>query len=223
MAALTLADLVANRTMSVEMAATLAVAAEERRSMLFVAIPRMAGKSTTMHAALQYATPATPFHQLSRAAGPGLAIPAAPTGGYLVMSEISDVGFDDYLWGEDVRRVFATLAGGAFSLATALHAGGIDEAFKVICGDNGVPDEHAARIDLLVYIRSLGRWDRPVRRAVEAVYEIQGVLNGRPQAVALHRWAQAEDQFETLDAPRRLGTEVDSYERYVEEFAGAHS
>ena len=46
MSGLTLADLVTNRTMSPEMAATLAAAAEERRSLLAVAIPRGAGKST---------------------------------------------------------------------------------------------------------------------------------------------------------------------------------
>lgn len=57
MASLTIVGLVANRTLSPEMAATLAAAAEERRSLLFVAIPRMAGKSTLMRAVLRYAPP----------------------------------------------------------------------------------------------------------------------------------------------------------------------
>ena len=43
-----LVELVRNRTLSPEMAATLAVAAEQRRSLLMVEIPRMAGKTTTM-------------------------------------------------------------------------------------------------------------------------------------------------------------------------------
>jgi type IV secretory pathway ATPase VirB11/archaellum biosynthesis ATPase len=222
MTALTLANLVANRTMSGEMAATLAVAAEERRSMLFVAIPRMAGKSTTMQAALRHAPAGTALHQLSRAGGPNLAIPPTSTGGYLVMSEISDVGFDDYLWGDEVRRVFASLAGGGFSLATALHAGGVEDAFDVICGHNAVPDEHAARIDLVVYIRSLGRWDRPDRRVVATMDEIEGVTGGVPEARLLHHWSEREDRFEVAERPLRVGAEATRYDRLVEEFARGH-
>lgn len=218
MTALSLADLVRNRTMSAEMAATLAVAAEERRSMLFVAIPRMAGKSTTMQAALRHAPPGTALHQLSRAAGPGLAIPPAPTGGYLLMSEISGAGFDDYLWGGEVRRVFSALAAGGFSLATALHAGGLGEAFEVVCGQNAVPDAHAAGIDVVVYIRSLGLWDRPDRRAVATIHEINGVSGGRPDARLLHSWNEREDRFEAGERPLRVGTMAESHARFVEEF-----
>src|SRR5262245_39995098 len=115
--ALSLHDLVTNRTLSPPMAATLATAARERRNMLFVAIPRMAGKSTVMHAALQFAPEGTPFHQLSRRDA-NLGIPARGDGGYLLMSEVSQAGFDDYLWGGEVVQVFAALRQG-FSLATA--------------------------------------------------------------------------------------------------------
>ena len=87
--ALTLANLIANRTLSPEMAATLAAAAEERHSILFVTIPRMAGKSTLMQAVLQHAPAGTSFHRLSTAEGPDLGIPASGDGGYLVVSEIS--------------------------------------------------------------------------------------------------------------------------------------
>lgn len=203
---LTLADLVRNRTMSPAMAATLAVAAEERRSMLFVAIPRMAGKTTVMRAALACAPPGTAFHHLSRSAGPGLGIPPAPDGGYLVMSEISDIGFPEYLWGHEVRLVFEALDGGGLSLATSLHAGSLEEAFEVIAGHNAVPDRHAARIDLVVYIRSLGYWDEPTRRAVASIHEVEGVTGGRPAARLLHCWVEAGDRFEAVQEPARVGT-----------------
>lgn len=214
---LTLVDLVANRTMSPPMAATLAVAAEERRSMLFVAIPRMAGKSTVMQAALQYAPAGTSFHALSRASGPGLGIPAHADGGYLVLPEISPAGFPDYLWGADVRAVFAALAGG-FSLATALHAAGVKEAFDVITRQNGVPDEQAARIEVVTYIRSIGPWERPERRVVAAIYEVNGVNGGPPQARLLHRWSESDDRFEVVEQPRHLGVAGDRAERYRAEF-----
>jgi hypothetical protein len=221
MAALTLVDLVQNRTMSPEIAATLAVAAEERRSLLFVAIPRMAGKSTTMQATLQYAPRGTAFHQLTRAAGPSLGIPASPDSGYLVLSEISGAGFADYLWGDDVRQAFESLAAGGFSLATALHAGSVEEAFDVITRQNRVPDEHAARIDLMVYIRSIGHWAQPVRRAVAGVYEVNGVEDGQPAARLLHRWDEAADRFEVVLPPLRIGSETATFDQRRAEFSQA--
>ena len=217
---LSLTDLVQNRTMSSEMAATLAAAAEERRSLLITAIPRMAGKSTVMRAALQHAPASTAFHAVSRAAGRGLGIPGTGDGGYLLLSEISQAGFDDYLWGVEVRRVFGALPGG-FSLATALHSGGVDQAFDVITRENGVPDELAARIELVTYIRSIGPWDRPHRRVIESMYEIDGVHDGRPAARLLHRWVEQEDRFEVVEDARHIGTVAGSLERYRALFAEA--
>ena len=200
---LTLHDLIKNRTMSSAMAATLATAAAERRSMLFVAIPRMAGKSTNMHATLDEAPAGTARHVLSRDL-PNLGIPEQGDGGYLVVSEISEAGFADYLWASEVRAVFAALGRG-FSLATALHASGPDEAFAVLTRSNGVPDVQAARIELMTYIQSIGPWSRPTRRVVAAIYEIEGVHNGHPDARLLHRWSESDDDFEVVDTPLKIG------------------
>jgi hypothetical protein len=207
-ASIGLADLVANRTMSVEMAATLAAAAAERRSMLFIAIPRLAGKTTTMRAALTFAPEGTRFHELTELAGDTLGIPEETDPGiphYLIMSEIAQVPFPDYLWGEPVRRVFASLRDGRRALVTALHAGGVEEAFEVI-RENGVPDEDAALIDLAVYIRSIGDWHSPTRRAIATMHEIDGVTEGHPSVRLLHRWDEADDRFEAVEPPRRIGT-----------------
>lgn len=213
MASLTLVDLVANRTLSPEMAATLAAAAEERRSLLFVAIPRMAGKSTLMRAALRYAPSGTPFHELS-AARPDLGIPASGDGGYLLVGEVSPAGFVDYFWDADVRQVFAALEQG-FSLATALHAGSVNEAFEVLTRENGVPVDQAARIDLVVYIRSIGDdWSRPERRAVALIAETDGIHPG--QARLLHRWSEPDDRFEAVEQSRRI--DAVTTERYRREF-----
>jgi hypothetical protein len=218
---ISLADLVANRTMSPEMAATLAVAAEERRSMLFVAIPRLAGKTTTMRAALEHAPASTPFHHLSRSAGPSLGIPDASDGGYLVMSEISPVGFDDYLWGPEVQLVFERLAEGKFALATALHAGSFEEAMAVITHENGVPPERAASIDLVVYIRSIGEWSSPSRRAVATIHEVDGVAGGAVRGRLLHSWSEHGDRFSVEQAPRQVGSIVGSYETHLAAFRAA--
>ena len=220
---LMLADLVRNGTMSPAIAATIATAAAERRSLLVFAIPRLAGKTTTLRAALAHAPAGTPVHELSQAEGAGLGIPAEPDGGYLFVSEIADTPFPDYLWGEPVRRVFDALERG-FALATALHAPGIDEAFAQICHANGVPDTQAARIDLAVYIRALGPdWRAPIARRVAAVHEIQGVTNGVPRTRYLYAWDDEHDRFETVEAPTRLGTAGGDFERFVDEFTRAAS
>jgi hypothetical protein len=203
---LTLSDLVRNRTMSPSIAATLAVAAEELRSLLFIAIPRHAGKTTTMAATLEHAPPRTPIHDLDEAHGADLGIPPEGDGGYLRMAEISQAPMSNYLWGEHVRQVFAALGRG-FSLVTALHATGVDEAFEVITTSNDVPDEQAGRIDLAVYIATVGDdWRAPERRAIAEVREIDHVERGRPLGRTLHRWHEDSDTFEDVAAPMLVGS-----------------
>jgi len=191
--------------MSPEMAATLASAGAGRHSFVCVAIPRQAGKSTVMRAILAEAPHGTPMHQLSEAHGVGLGIPLDDDGGYLLVSEISPAGFYEYLWGRPVQRVFGALDRG-FSLATALHASGVEEAFEVICGYNGIPDEQAARIDLIVYIEVFRVRGAGVARRVAAVYEIDGVEDGVPRARLLHQHQAEDDTFEVVEAPRLLDT-----------------
>lgn len=218
---LTLTDLVRNSTMSPAIAATIATAAAERRSLLVFAIPRLAGKTTTLRAALEYAPAGTAVHDLSKDHGPGLGIPEQADGGYLFVSEIAETPFPDYLWGEPVSRVFEALGRG-FSLATALHAPGIDEAFSQICDGNGISDELASQIDLAVYIRSLGPdWREPTARRVAAVHEVQGVTGGVPQTRYLYAWDDRNDGFETVESPTRIGTAGGDFDRFLEEFARA--
>lgn len=69
----TMVDLIHNGTMSVEMAATLWAAMDARRSLLVVAVPRLAGKSTVENAALALLPPRrspTPHDRRCRAARP---------------------------------------------------------------------------------------------------------------------------------------------------------
>ncbi len=208
--------------MSAAMAATLATAAEERRSMLVAAIPRLAGKSTMLMAALAHAPEGTALHDLSEDYGPDLGIPEEPDGGYLVMAEIAQTPFPHYLWGEPVRRVFRALHRG-FALATALHADGVKQAFKII-HENEVPDADAAQLELMVYIRSLGEdWRNPTRRVVEAIYEVDGVVDGEPRVRPLHRWSQIADRFEDIEPPRRIGMQSGGLDRHLREFANLGS
>lgn len=190
-------DLVANGTMSTEIAATLREVARARRSFLVMAIPRLAGKTTVMQAMLAEAVgaPVVTLGHDGDAVGP---LVERARGGYLVVPEVSRGAWaPGYVWGAPVRAAFAA-AGCA--LATALHAPNPDEAFALICRGCRVPDADAARLDLVVYLRSLGPPDAPTARRVAAVHEIRGVQGGKPDARLLFRWDERRDRFES---PRR--------------------
>lgn len=217
MAELTLTDLVANRTMSPGMAALLAAAAGERRSLLMVAIPRMAGKSTVMDAVLEHRTSDTPRYDLGTRHGDTLGIPETsdPTG-YLAWSEIANHPVTDaYLWGPPVQQIFEAARADGHAIATALHADGIDSAFAVIA-ENEVTDEQASKIDLVAYIRSLGHWETPTRRAIEGLYEVDRVESARPVHRLIHRWDEPTDTFEAVAEPSLVSSEV--YQRHLAQF-----
>ena len=218
--ALKLADLVANRTLDAGMAALLAAAVAERRSLLVVAIPRNAGKTTLMTAALDERPDAVPLYLLGTRHGESLGIPDADAPpGYLSMSEIAPHPVtDSYLWGRDVQRIFAAAQARGHAIATALHADGIDSAFEVIA-ENGVTDEQASLIDVVVYIRTIGPWQHPERRAVETIHEVERVRDGRVVARLTHRWDEAADRFETADAPSSVSREA--YEHHLARFTDA--
>ena len=217
---LTLADLVANRTLSAGMAALLAAATAERRSILMVAIPRNAGKTTLMSAVLDERPADVPLHELGGRHGDSLGIPdAGEPVGYLAFSEIAPHPVtDSYLWGSDVQRIFEASHARGHSIATALHADGIQSAFEVIA-ENGVPDEHASLIDIVVYIRSLGPWQQPKRRAVESIHEVERVSSGQVTARLIHRWDETADRFEAMDTPSLVTPEA--YARHFERFTRA--
>ena len=205
MAGLTLADLTANGTMSPEIAATLRAAVQGRHSFLVVAIPRLAGKSTVMAAMLAHMPKGAPVKTVGDDSTDIDALAAASAGGYLVVPEISEYPVTaGYIWGAPVRHVFARI-GEDVALAAALHAPGADEAIEIVCRGNRVPDEQAAEIALVVYIRSLGSdWRRPTGRRIATVHEIVTVRASRPESHLLYRWDEGADRFETLERPRRI-------------------
>jgi hypothetical protein len=189
-----LADQVANGTMSQEIADVLRQTAQDQKSFLVMAVPRLAGKTTTMRAML--AEQSRPVVALGYDGDEVDPLVAKAKGGYLVVPEISRGGWSaGYVWGDPVRRAFNGITQGT-ALATALHAPDPDEAFGIICQGCGVPDAHAARIALVVYLRSLGDWEHPARRVVSTVHEIRGVKDGKPDAKLVFRWNEKTDRFE---------------------------
>jgi hypothetical protein len=202
---LKLEDLVSNHTMSPEIASTLETTARGRHSFLVVAIPRLAGKSTVMAAMLAHRPKGAPLRTVGDDGTDIDELAMASAGGYLVVPEISEYAVTaGYIWGVPVRKVFSKI-GADVALAAALHASGADEAIEMVCRANRVPDEQAAQIAVVVYIRSLGSdWQRPTGRRIATVHEIVAVRSGRPEMRLLHRWDERRDRFETLERPQRI-------------------
>ena len=203
---ITIIELVRNGTLSASMAATLWGAIEEQRSLLVVAIPRFAGKSTVTRALLALLPAGVPVHQLSGEESQMAELKEAALGGYLVVGEFSQAPVPSYIWGEPVRRVFDTMSAG-YSLATALHAPGVPEAIAAVCEGNGVSDEAASRFDLVLYIQRFGDSEDDFWRRIAEVYELDRVVDGKPQGRTLYRWLESSDRFEEVDPPQRISTD----------------
>src|SRR5258708_14051735 len=126
-AAIRLADQVANGTMSQEIADLSAEPARALRSLVEMASPRLAGKTTTMRAML--AEQDRPVRTLGHDGDDVEPLIASAKGGYLVVPEISRGAWaQGYVWGDPVRRAFGGITQGP-TLPTALHAPHPDEAF----------------------------------------------------------------------------------------------
>jgi hypothetical protein len=197
---LSLDDLVANKTMSAAMAATLRRAVDKRRSYLVIALPRMAGKSTVGQAMLDVARRAgAPIRELGEDGTDVTALAEAARGGYLYVPEVSRYPVSEgYVWGAPVRAAFAEIARGT-SLSTALHADSAEDALKIL-RTNRVAPADLARLDLLVHIRSLGDdWQNPTRRVVVGVHELS---DAGPRL--LHHWDHLRDRFEEDAKPTRF-------------------
>ena len=181
--------------MSRDIAETLREIARGRRSLVVVAVPRLAGKTTVLRAILAERPPSSPVVTLAEDGQDIDQLLKKSAGGYLVIPEIAkSAAMPGYIWGANVRRIFKAATEGV-SLAATLHADGPDDAFAQICQGCGVPDADASKIEFAVHLRSIGRWEEPTRRVVHSVHAIDGVAAGKPMARLLYRWDEARDAF----------------------------
>jgi hypothetical protein len=205
----TLPQLVQNGTMDEHIAALLWTIAEEKRWIVSAAVPRKAGKSTALHAALQFVPEGTPVHHMSGDIEEIRSFASSPDGGYLEVGEISTEPPARYIWGEPVAALFETLSAG-FSLATTMHAADPTDLFQQICEGNGISDADASKIECLVFAERFGESDETYWRRVTGVFEVHGVKNGAPDVTKLHEWDRSNDTFTALAYPARLAASPDT-------------
>lgn len=201
--AITVLDLIQNGTISPEMAATFWAMVEERKSFLVVAIPRLAGKTTTGNAILGMLPPDVPVHRLTGDESEMLLLQQRPDGGYIAVAEVSLGPVPGYIWGRPVRTAFETARAG-YAFTASLHAADPEETFAILHRDNGVPDEDLSRLDFMVYIQRFGTRMDNLWRRVDKVFEIGSVVNGRPETRVLHSWRPDTDTFSAVQPPQSL-------------------
>ena len=202
---ITLPELVRNGTLNAEMAAVLWAAVDEQMSFLTVAVPRLAGKTTTSNAVLAIRPPNVPLRQV--AGEPELLerLKRERQGGYLVVAEFAYAPVPGYIWGAPVRRVLQTVREGGYALQTALHAAGVEEGILEVTRGNGVSDDLASIFKLVMYIERFGSGYASFWRRVTDLYEVFDVRDGRPLGQSLFRWRSEDDSFDKLAEPRQWG------------------
>lgn len=159
------------------LAAFLSLAVEYRRTLVVVAEPQEAGKTTLLTALLDFRRPEIePVYLRGWYERFAFLDSIPPERAYLLCNEIS-AHLPTYLWGRGVRRVFeAGMHGYAF--VTTMHAGSASGALDLLLGyPLEVPPEHIPAIDLVVSL-GVGYVDDRLVRRVMAVEQIRPATNG---------------------------------------------
>ncbi len=165
-------DLLAAKTLDLDLAAYLMARISRGASFMVGAAPGGAGKTTVMCALLNF----VPTDVSLAAATPEAVYGAAecdPSGRTCyVCHEIGSGSYYAYLW-SDALRAYCRLSQDGHMLATNLHADDIDETIDQVCGDNGVPSDHFTRFELLIFLRVRGGYF-DARRWIDLVYSSDG-------------------------------------------------
>jgi hypothetical protein len=153
------------------LAAFLSLAVEYRRSIVVVATPQQAGKTTLLTALLDF-RPATtrPIYLRGWYERFSFLETVPPEQAYVLCNEISE-HLPTYLWGQGVRRVFQAGIDG-YAFVTTMHAGSAGEAIDLLRRfPIDVPAEHIPAIDLVISL-DVGYVNNTLVRRVVRVEEI---------------------------------------------------
>lgn len=173
---LSIIDLVDAGSLPEELAAYLLNAVNRAQASFMVgANPGGAGKTTVMGALLNLVNssyelqPADSLKTLQHALAKGEKTEPR----CWICHEISSGPYYAYLWGEAARAFFA-LSDYNHMLATNLHADTYDQAYRQICYDNKVPQEHFYRMHLQIYLTMETTRAGGIMRRINRVYESNG-------------------------------------------------
>jgi hypothetical protein len=163
---LSILDVVDSGAVDFKLAGLLWLLMEQRASVLVAAGPIWAGKTTVLHALLDFLPPGIqrlPLH--GYAEDFKFSHNHKPDNTYLVSEEISNHSYE-YLWGYQVVKAFELLAQG-YALGSTIHARNVREVAYVLHGMLNVPLPLISRLGVVVTLqvtRGRSYHDEPVRR-----------------------------------------------------------
>jgi hypothetical protein len=165
-------DLLAAKTLDLDLAAYLMARISTGSSFMVGSVPGGAGKTTVMCALLNFVPvdvrliAATP-EAVHKAANSN----ASPRACY-ICHEIGSGYYFAYLWADELRAYCGLFEQG-YMLATNLHADNMEQAKNQICNTNGVPSKHFNKFELLIFLRIENRYLK-ARRWIQEVYSGDG-------------------------------------------------
>jgi hypothetical protein len=169
---LSIFDLLAAKTLDLDLAAYLMARISGGASFMVGSVPGGAGKTTVMCALLNFVPNDIPLiaatPQVVYKASKSKTLPLA----CFVCHEIGSGSYFAYLW-SDALRAYCGLSERGHMLVTNLHADDLEEARDQVCGDNGVRRELFNKFELLVFLRIEGTYLKSHRR-IEKVYSSDG-------------------------------------------------
>ena len=166
-------DLLAAKTLDLDLAAYLMARISKGSSFMVGSVPGGAGKTTIMCALLNFvpvdvpliaATPEAVYEAANAKVSPPLAC--------YVCHEIGSGHYFAYLWA-DALRTYCGLIEHGHLLATNLHADNPEQAREQICTTNNVRSEHFNKFELLIFLRVENGYPR-ANRWIEEVYSGDG-------------------------------------------------
>lgn len=166
-------DLLAAKTLDLDLAAYLMARISKGSSFMVGSVPGGAGKTTVMCALLNFLPMDVPLI----AATPEAVYEAAnakvsPPRTCYVCHEIGSGHYFAYLWADALRAYCGLLEHGHL-LATNLHADNPEQAREQICDTNGVRSEHFNKFELLIFLRIEDGYLK-ANRWIEEVYSGDG-------------------------------------------------
>jgi hypothetical protein len=166
---LSVLDLVNSGTIDCKLAGLLWVIMEQRASVMVAAGPSYAGKTTLLHALLDFLPP-----DLERVDLQGyyedfsfLSF-SPPDKTYMIAEEISNHGFAEYLWGQKAIRTLKLVSQG-YALGATMHARNSQELIYILNKYLGLSLPLLTRLGIVVNLKAYmapnaGYYDEPIRR-----------------------------------------------------------
>lgn len=166
---LSVVDLVAAGSLSLQAAAYLLYRIRRGASFLTAANPGGAGKTAVMGALLALTPPGAVLREIrsARDLRDWRTDPECPT--WHVCQELGAGMIPGYLWGNSIPAYFALRGAGSY-LATNLHADTLEEVRQALCGaPNYLAADHLHGTDLILTL-ACQRLDGTIRRHVAVIY-----------------------------------------------------